>query len=89
MNRQQQRQRWREQKLKARYGITPSDINFYLLLQNHKCGICGAGFSKFNPPVVDHNHKTGKIRGLLDSSCNSQLGWMEKYQANILWWLAK
>jgi hypothetical protein len=46
--------------------------------QNGVCWICekrtrGRGEEK-NTLAVDHNHKTGKIRGLLCSNCNTGLG---------------
>ncbi len=44
--------------------------------QNGVCAICG------NPPkktrlAVDHNHTTGKNRGLLCGSCNGVLGYLD------------
>ena len=58
--------------LKHTYGITVEQFKSLLILQNNKCGICEKEFKKI--PCIDHNHKTGKIRGVLCSSCNSGLG---------------
>jgi hypothetical protein len=32
---------------------------------------------------VDHCHKTGKIRGLLCTKCNTALGWFETNQEQV------
>lgn len=53
------------------YGITLEDYEKKYLEQEGKCEVCK------NPQptlFVDHNHKTGKIRGLLCPSCNAGLG---------------
>lgn len=50
-------------------------------LQGHVCAICGEGCIKYGKPsplFVDHDHTTGKVRGLLCSSCNWKLGRVEK-----------
>jgi hypothetical protein len=39
--------------------------------QNNKCKICDIELTK---PQVDHDHKTGKYRGILCISCNNSLG---------------
>jgi len=39
--------------------------------QGGKCKICLLASDDF---VIDHNHRTGKIRGLLCRKCNSALG---------------
>lgn len=63
--------RWRWYEVKSRYGLTKSDYETLLDSQGGTCAIC-----KEIPPVfhVDHNHKTGKVRGLLCASCNLALG---------------
>ncbi len=40
--------------------------------QKGKCAICNK--KSKSKMVIDHNHKTGKIRGLLCIQCNSGLG---------------
>lgn len=62
-----------------RYGISLDEYNTLLAFQNGKCAICGstksaARFGKTNDLDVDHCHKTGKVRGLLCSTCNNGLG---------------
>ncbi len=63
------------QRLK-KYGIAPSDFMDLLTIQNGRCAICG--YSETDKPnffpVVDHCHKTGKVRGLLCMACNQALG---------------
>ena len=41
------------------------------------CALCGERFTTANPPVVDHCHKTGHIRGVLHRGCNAMLGVIE------------
>ena len=54
------------------YGISKADIVKLLDKQNNLCPICNSYIEdKF---YVDHDHKTGKIRGLLCNSCNGGLG---------------
>ena len=64
------------QRLAAAYGIALSDFNDMMAMQNNACAICG--YSDMSDPkifpVVDHCHTTGKVRGILCSSCNHGLG---------------
>ena len=50
-----------------------SQVEFDELLarQDGMCSICGSAMSK---PAVDHDHRTGAIRGLLCGPCNRGLG---------------
>lgn len=62
--------------LKNKYGITFDDYRRLLGAQGNGCGICGTdipGASKKHFSV-DHDHKTGKIRGILCHGCNAGLG---------------
>ncbi len=44
-------------------------------LQDNKCAICKKTVEENKRNLaVDHNHITGKIRGLLCNTCNSALG---------------
>lgn len=57
------------------FGITVEDYNKMFDKQNGCCAICGKHQSEFKIAfAVDHNHKTGKVRGLLCSRCNTMLG---------------
>lgn len=63
--------------LKKKLGIGLLEYKFLNKAQNNKCIICR------NSPVlnkrlyVDHDHKTGKIRGLLCQTCNTGLGYFK------------
>lgn len=66
----------RTQRLKEQYNITLEDYNKLFEEQNECCVICGKNQSEFSKKLfVDHNHETGKIRGLLCYKCNACLGY--------------
>jgi hypothetical protein len=71
--------------LKKKYGLTLESYEEMLLKQEGKCAICESGFGdkKPNLPNIDHNHITGKVRGLLCSPCNIVLGYVEKRENTI------
>lgn len=60
-------------RVKLRYGITAEVYDDLLKYQNGVCAICGQP-DKRKMLGVDHNHATGKIRGLLCHSCNVFIG---------------
>ena len=68
-----------------RYGITPEIYDEMLNQQKGVCAICGNGKKHKRQKYlhVDHNHKTGKVRGLLCIRCNTILG-NSKDDVNIL-----
>ena len=63
--------------LKKRYGISLKEYNVLFVKQKGVCAICGRGPGK-RSLHVDHDHKTGKVRALLCSYCNTTLGNAEK-----------
>lgn len=59
--------------LKFRYGISQEQYDQMQKQQDYKCWICDRkGVRKL---AVDHDHKTGKVRGLLCQGCNVMLGY--------------
>lgn len=63
----------RNRALKKHYGITLEQYNEMLSAQNDRCALCGTekNGKTFH---VDHDHKTGKVRGILCYKCNVGLG---------------
>lgn len=57
-----------------RYGITADQYTNMFEFQNGKCKICNQECSTGRVLAVDHCHKTGKVRGLLCTKCNTALG---------------
>lgn len=65
----------RNHALQQSYGITLETYNQILLSQNESCAICNKHKSlQKNHFAVDHNHVTGKVRGLLCDPCNLGIG---------------
>jgi len=56
--------------LKRRYGITAADADVILAAQEGLCAICRVALAGH----VDHDHVTGKVRGLLCCNCIGGLG---------------
>ena len=65
---------YRKYGLKHQYGLSKQDYEHLLYLQGDGCKICGDIADKRFGLHVDHDHKTGKIRGLLCKNCNYGLG---------------
>jgi hypothetical protein len=62
---------------KKRHNITLEYYDIMFEKQNGVCALCK--FPEIGKRLaVDHNHQTGKIRGLLCQSCNCLLGLVEK-----------
>jgi hypothetical protein len=59
-----------DQRYKRRYGISYAEYKTMLSKQKNKCLICNTE----DMLVVDHNHKTSEVRGLLCHSCNCAIG---------------
>ena len=68
-----ERDRW----LRGKYGITLDDYKRRLDAQGGRCEICGESPDRHRL-FVDHDHRTGKVRGLLCQGCNMRIGWREK-----------
>jgi hypothetical protein len=71
--------------LRIKYGITRVDYDSLLRLQGDVCAICRKGERARNNThtgkkrlAVDHDHLTGKVRGLLCSNCNRCISAMDE-----------
>lgn len=56
------------------YGMTPETFDVLLQVQEGRCAVCRLPFCRGCEPNVDHDHSTGRVRGLLCRSCNHGLG---------------
>lgn len=68
--------------IRYKYGIDYSNVEEMIAKQNNKCFICEKSFNK--APCIDHDHETGKVRGLLCKLCNLSLDGFEKIFKNNL-----
>lgn len=83
-NRDKDRRYSMNHRFRNKYKIEPEEYSRILEEQDHRCAICN-GFEKNIckdktplPLAIDHNHKTGKVRGLLCSNCNRALGLLKE-----------
>lgn len=61
-------------RVKAMYGLEPEQYKSMYETQQGKCAICNEEPKTKRGLHIDHNHKTGKVRGLLCHGCNVALG---------------
>ena len=69
---------FRKKGLKKRYDLTLEDYDRMFEGQNGVCAVCNSINFDGHRLYVDHNHKTGKVRGLVCRDCNFFLGHLEK-----------
>lgn len=62
------RRRWN---LSKRYGISMADFAEIIDRQGGGCAVCGRSGGR---QCVDHDHKTGEVRGILCVRCNVAIG---------------
>lgn len=63
--------------IKTKYGLSPEQYHQLFVDQKNQCLICREDvqpFSGVRGSAVDHNHRTGQVRGILCASCNVGLG---------------
>lgn len=64
----------RDYELKRKFGITLEEYEELFDTQGGVCFICGQPCSSGRSLAVDHDHSTGKVRGLLCGACNTGIG---------------
>ena len=73
---------------KHKYNVTPEQYEELLKKQNYRCAICNTENSSYNQGhinhfAIDHDHNTGRIRGLLCHNCNRALGLFKDSALNL------
>jgi hypothetical protein len=71
--------KYTEGDLKYKFGISLSEYSKLIIDQGNKCAICDQPETqlrngRIKALAVDHDHETGKVRGLLCCACNQALG---------------
>jgi hypothetical protein len=65
---------------KRKYGITPEQFDALWLVQNGNCAVCASSMEREGKGSkhchVDHDHASGRVRGLLCGRCNVAEGFI-------------
>lgn len=77
----------RDYELRRHYGITEEDLKTVLDTCQGMCPICDREWDwnekKLSKPVIDHDHKTGELRGIICGYCNIAEGYLSSHGAAI------
>jgi hypothetical protein len=74
-NPERQKAHQRRHHLKKAFGMTPEEYDALLKKQGGCCAICGSTDpSPWDWFCIDHDHETGRVRGLLCLACNVCIG---------------
>lgn len=75
----------RKARWKSNYGITPEDYDQMLESQGNSCLTCQVHITQYFKDYfdVDHNHTTGRVRGLLCHNCNTSLGKLKENKETL------
>lgn len=67
----------RRKRTLTQYGLTHEQWESMFASQGNCCAICKSSTTARFGWATDHNHSTGKVRGILCSSCNTGIGQMQ------------
>lgn len=84
-NRERLLRKMRERNLLRLYGLSTADLNRMKAKQRGRCAICGRG----RRLMVDHDHATDAVRGLLCFVCNTHLGWYDTFGRQVIAYLSR
>ena len=73
----------RDANLRRKYNITLFDLREMISAQEGECANPGCETKVDEASCVDHNHKTGEVRAVLCSGCNSSLGFLYENKERI------
>jgi recombination endonuclease VII len=73
------RDRWYPKYVRRVYGIEVSEAQEMLKTQEYCCAICRLpiGNELNRDAQIDHDHKTGRVRGIVCLRCNLAIGWIQ------------
>lgn len=74
---------FRAEHLRRTFGLTPDDDDRMLAEQGGGCAICGRTPKPGKHLHVDHDHETGRVRGLLCFGCNVGVGSLQHDERRI------
>jgi hypothetical protein len=82
--RQKDAERW-DNYYRTKYGISLADYEEMLARQGGRCAICRVNVSgrQGGRFVVDHCHKSGRVRALLCCGCNAFVGFLENRREHL------
>jgi hypothetical protein len=72
---------WKTYDLKKKYNLSADQFENMLKAQDYKCDICHIDLKNYS--AVDHDHRTGNVRGILCRKCNLGLGTFKDNIASI------
>lgn len=86
--RQEYRRSWH---IRNKYGMDDAEFEAWWIVFKGKCGICGSELKMptltrgqaLDVVAIDHDHTTGRVRGLLCNGCNKGIGLLRE-DVNIL-----
>lgn len=70
------KEEYRTQYVLRVYKLPREDFDTLLKNQGGSCAICGSLDWGGRTPHIDHDHKSGKVRGILCQSCNLAVGFV-------------
>lgn len=71
------KRRLRRYRTKHLYGLTEDQLHALYAKQDGRCALCRHPEGE-KSLCVDHDHRTGEVRGLLCNSCNTLLGYAKE-----------
>lgn len=76
-NKDRTAERQRDLRLQREYGLSAEQYDILLESQHGVCALCRRADKSGYALAVDHDHKDGRVRGLLCGQCNRALGLLE------------
>lgn len=64
--------RWIE--TRRNFGLEPGEVAAMLTAQANRCAVCRTADPGKSAWCIDHDHRTGEIRGILCAACNKAIG---------------